>query len=159
MRVRDYDSAPPYLKEFSVKVPESFNWGFDVIDRWGREKGSGTALVFANDEADVRKYSFSEISKQTSQIANLFAKRGLKRGDAVMLMLPNTPMLWLAVVALIKKGVVIVPSAPTLTPKDLEYRISAAEMKGVVTDAADAKKFGNVLRGTTADSGSWHHLE
>jgi len=145
MRVRDYNSVPSYLKEFSVKVPESFNWGFDVIDRLGSEEGSGTALVFANDEGDVRKYSFSEISKETSRIANLFARRGLKKGDAVMLMLPNTPMLWLAVVALIKKGVVIVPSAPTLTSKDLEYRISAAEVKGVVTDAGNAKKFGDVF--------------
>ncbi|MGD0319829.1 MAG: AMP-binding protein, partial [Nitrososphaerales archaeon] len=144
MRVRDYNSVPSYLKEFSVKVPESFNWGFDVIDRLGSEEGSGTALVFANDEGDVRKYSFSEISKESSRIANLFAKRGLKKGDSVMLMLPNTPMLWLAVVALIKEGVVIVPSAPTLTAKDLEYRISAAEVKGVVTDADNAKKFGDV---------------
>ena len=81
MHVRDYNLAPAYLKEFSVKVPESFNWGFDVIDRWGRERGRGNALVFANDEGDVRKYTFSEVSKQTSQIANLLASFSLGEAD------------------------------------------------------------------------------
>ena len=145
MRVQDYTSVPNYVREFSVTVPEFFNWGFDVLDTWGREKSTETALVFVAEDGEVNRYSFSEVAKRTSQLANYFANCGLKKGDAVMLMLPNTPMLWLAVVALIKVGAVVVPSAPTLTSKDLEYRISAAEVKGVVTDSGNAKKFSEVF--------------
>ncbi len=145
MRVQDYTSVPSSLREFSVAVPEFFNWGFDVVDMWGKKTGARTALVFVNEEGEVESYSFSEVSKKTNQLASYFVKRGVRKGDPVMLMLPNAPILWLAVVALIKAGAVVVPSAPTLTPKDLEYRLSAAEIRCVVTDGGNAEKFAEVF--------------
>ncbi|HME18729.1 MAG TPA: acyl--CoA ligase [Nitrososphaerales archaeon] len=147
MRVRDYPLAPQYLKEFTADVPELFNWGFDVVDRWGREKREGQALVFADDGAKGDSYTFGDVSERSSQLCNYFRSHGIAKGDAVMLMLSNTPMLWLSVVALIKAGAVVVPSATTLTPKDLSYRLSAADIRGVITDGADLKKFTEVGTG------------
>lgn len=145
MRVQDYVSLPAAVRNFSVQVPELFNWGFDVVDRWGKERASANALILARDGGEELRYSFGEISKRSSQLAAYFARNGMKRGDACLLMLPNTPMLWLAVVALIKLGAIAVPSAPTLTQKDLGYRISAAGIKAVVTNGANAKKFEGVF--------------
>jgi acetyl-CoA synthetase/medium-chain acyl-CoA synthetase len=45
---------------------------------------------------------------------------------------------------------VVVPSAPTLTQKDLEYRISVAGVKGVITDSSNISKFAHVATGPGA---------
>ena len=124
-------------------MPEFFNWGYDVIDRWGREKGSAAALVHA-DDGGVTRYTFGEVSKRSTQLAKFLTDHGVRRGDSVLLMLPNVPMLWLAVVALIKAGAVIVPSAATLTPKDLRYRISAAGIRSIITDSEGSGKFTDI---------------
>jgi len=150
MRVQDYALAPRYLKEFRAEVPEHFNWGFDVVDRWGKERSRAQALVFAEDGGKADSLTFADISERSSQLCNYLRKRGIGRGDAVMLMLSNTPTLWLSVVALIKVGAVVVPSAPTLTPKDLAYRLSAADIRGVITDGADLSKFSEIGGGVIA---------
>ena len=170
MRVKDYAVAPEYLKRFEVDVPERFNWGFDVIDKWGSERRTQSALVFADEKGVSETYTFGQVAEKSSQLCNFFGNEGLTRGDPVLLMLPNTPMIWLSVVGLIKAGAVVVPSAPTLTQKDLEYRISAAGIKGVITDAPNVSKFDHVATGPGApkffgcvgkrqDEGNWLDME
>jgi len=150
MRVQEYAFAPEYLRSFTADVPEHFNWGFDVVDRWGREKGDERALVFADDKGRSKTYTFREVAEKSSQLCNYFASHGIGKGDPVLLMLPNTPMIWLSVVGLIKAGAVVVPSAPTLTQKDLEYRVTASGARGVITDATDIVKFAKVASGPGA---------
>lgn len=151
MLVRNYASVPSAVRNFSVQAPVTFNWGFDVVDRWGREQPSRTALLLDRDEGSPASFTFGEISAKSSQLANYLAGRGIGRGDPVLMMLPNTPELWLSIVALIKLGAVAVPSAPTLTQKDLGYRITAAGVRGVITDVGNTKKFegvpGSVIEG------------
>ena len=141
MLVQNYPTAPPAVKNFSVEAPPVFNWGFDIVDRWGRERPSRAALLLDRDEGHSVTYTFGEVSTKSSQLANYLSKSGIKKGDPVLLMLPNTPMLWLSVVALIKLGAIAVPSAPTLTTKDLAYRITAAGIRAIISDGNDAKKF------------------
>ena len=147
MRVQDYAFVPKYLREFEVEVPEKFNWGFDVVDRWGREKGQAPALVFVNEDGKADTLSFRAVAEKSSQICNYLGKHGIERGDPVLVMLSNVPELWLSVAALIKAGAIVVPSAPTLTPNDLEYRLPAAGIRGVITDPAGVKKFGELGSG------------
>jgi acetyl-CoA synthetase/medium-chain acyl-CoA synthetase len=144
MLVRDYEAVPIALRDFSLEVPEKFNWGTDVIDVWGREIGDEPALVHFRDGREVKKLTFSDVSRASGQLANYFLRHGVTKGDAVMLMLPNTPMLWLSVVALVKTGAVVVPTAPTLTEKDIEYRIATANVKGIITDVGNSVKFDTV---------------
>lgn len=147
MLVQNYAAAPPAVKRFSVQAPPMFNWGFDVVDRWGREQPSRNALILDREEGRAVTYTFGDVSIKSAQVANYLAKRGIRKGDSVLLMLPNTPMLWISVVALIKLGAVAVPSAPTLTSKDLGYRLMAAGVRGVISDGSNAKKFEGVSGG------------
>ncbi|HUK80755.1 MAG TPA: acyl--CoA ligase [Nitrososphaerales archaeon] len=144
MIVQNYAAAPSAVRNFSVQPPPMFNWGFHVVDRWGREQRSRTALILDRDEGRTVTYTFGDVSIKSSQLANYLSKSGVRKGDPVLIMLPNTPMLWLSVVALIKLGAIAVPSAPTLTTKDIAYRITAAGIRAVVSDDSNAKKFWGV---------------
>jgi acyl-coenzyme A synthetase/AMP-(fatty) acid ligase len=134
------------MKEFSVEVPEFFNWGFDVVDDWADRQASSRALVFAEENGATEILTFGQVREKSNQLCNFFLDNGISKGDPVLLMLPNTPTLWLAVVALIKAGAIVVPSAPTLTPKDLQYRVTAAGVRGIITDARSTAKFRDLPR-------------
>jgi acyl-coenzyme A synthetase/AMP-(fatty) acid ligase len=147
MRVQTYPFVPRYLKEFIVDVPDTYNWGFDLVDRLGREKGKAPALVFAHEGGAPETLTFGDVSDRSSRLANYLAGHGVGRGDPVMLMLSNTPWLWLSVVALMKAGAIVVPAAPTLTPNDLEYRLTAAMITGIITDETGAQKLAETPTG------------
>ncbi|MEM3185503.1 MAG: acyl--CoA ligase [Conexivisphaerales archaeon] len=138
-------TSAPDMANFSVEVPKYFNWGFDVIDHWAKEKPGLQALVYTDDAGNVQRFTFKDVSMISNQIANFLTAKGIKKGDAILVMLPNIPSLWFLVVALIKVGAVIVPCASLLTEKDLEYRIEAAHIRGIITDSMQSDKFSTIL--------------
>jgi acetyl-CoA synthetase len=73
-------------------------------------------------------------------VANIFLKYGPKKGERVLIMLPRVPEWWIFTIGLIKLGIVYCPAPTMLTPKDLKYRIEAADIRAVITDAENAPK-------------------
>ncbi len=143
--VAESSSGGNKLVDFSIEVPEYFNWGFDVIDRWASTKRELKALVYTDDAGEVESFTFNDVSLISNQFANFLTAKGIKKGDSVLLMLPNIPELWFLIVALIKIRAVIVPTTTQLTEKDLEYRITAAHIKGIITDSSQIEKFSGLL--------------
>ncbi len=75
------------LKDFSLRYPENFNFGYDVVDRIADETPDKRALVWCNVEGEEHVFSFGDIKRYSNRIANTFRKRGIGRGDRVMLIL------------------------------------------------------------------------
>ncbi len=125
---------------FRIDVPEYYNFGFDVIDAWAKKDRNRLAMIWTDQEGNERKYTFFDLMRLSNQAVNICIKYGIKKGDRVMLMLPRTPEWWIFTIALIKLGAVYCPAPTMLTPKDLKYRIQAAEIKMVITMAEHANK-------------------
>ncbi|MEG0146115.1 MAG: AMP-binding protein, partial [Clostridia bacterium] len=105
---------------------------FDVVDRLGRETPDALALRWCNPHGEARDFTFSDISRLSNQVANLFASLGIGRGDAVMLVLKRHHQFWPAIMALHKLGAIAVPATNLLTEKDIVYRVQAADIKLIV---------------------------
>ncbi|KUG20773.1 MAG: AMP-binding protein [Methanomicrobiaceae archaeon] len=133
----DYDEL---YAQFSIDVPEYYNFGFDVIDAWAKKDRNKLAMIWTNQQGDEKKYTFYDLMRQSNQAANILLKYGIKKGDRVMIMLPRIPEWWIFTIALIKLGAVYCPSPTMLTPKDLKYRIQAAEIRMVITMEDQAEK-------------------
>lgn len=129
--------------KFSWNIPETFNFGADVVDRWAREQ-DGPALIWSNEAGDERIYSFSDMARMTSKFANVLRAQGVKKGDRVLVMLPRTPEWMVAVVGVMKTGAIPIPSVEMLTARDIEYRVDNAEVAAVVCRAEHASKFASV---------------
>ncbi|WP_292405474.1 MULTISPECIES: AMP-binding protein [unclassified Methanoculleus] len=125
---------------FKIDVPEYYNFGFDVIDAWAKKDRNKLAMIWVNQKGDEKKYTFFDLMRLSNQAVNICLKYGIKKGDRVMLMLPRTPEWWIFVIALIKLGAVYCPATTMLTPKDLQYRIQAADIKMIITMAEHAGK-------------------
>ncbi len=125
---------------FKIDVPEYYNFGFDAIDAWAKKDRNKLAMIWVDQQGREKKYTFFDLMRLSNQAVNMCIKYGIKKGDRVMLMLPRTPEWWIFVIALIKVGAVYCPATTMLTPKDLKYRIQAADIRMIVTMAEYAEK-------------------
>lgn len=125
------------LVDFALKVPDHFNFGYDVVDAIARETPEKRALVWCNARHEERIFNFGELSRLSTQAANVFAAHGIRRGDRVMLLLKRHYEYWYALVGLHKLGAVAIPATNLLSAPDLAYRINAAEVAAVITTPED----------------------
>lgn len=123
------------LTDIKFNIPETFNFGFDVVDKIAQKKPNKTAMVWESEDHKVRHFTFSDMSKKSSQIANHLKAIGIRKGDRVMLILKRHPEFWFTIVALHKLGAVAIPATNQLTEKDLSYRFNAAGVRAVICTA------------------------
>ena len=125
----DFDSYEDFKANYKVNVPEDFNFGFDIVDGWAKEKPENRALVWCDDDGEEKTFTFAEMSKLSNQAANYFKSLGLHKGSVVMMILRRRYEYWICATALIKMGVIIIPGTLQLTTHDLVYRAKAANIE------------------------------
>jgi len=128
---------------FRWPVLERFNWAIDYFDHQA-EGNNRLALWIVNEDGTESKVTFARMSERSSRVANFLHQAGVKRGDRILVMLPNVVPLWEITLAAMKVGAVISPATTLLAQADLEDRIERGGMRHVITDAAGASKFENI---------------
>ncbi|GAB4250630.1 acyl-CoA synthetase [Deferrisoma sp.] len=125
----DYDEV---CRTFRLNVPEYFNYGFDVIDRWAQDR-SKLAMVWADRTGeDIRKYSFFDLMQLSNRFANVLRDLGFKKGDRLFVMVPRIVEWYAVMLGSFKLGVIPLPSPNILVPNDVRYRVNQAEASGAV---------------------------
>lgn len=125
---------------FRWQVPETFNFGADVVDRWASER-DGPALIWEDAAGETARFNYSDLSRLSNRLANVLRSHGVIKGDRVIVMLPRLPEWFIAMIAIMKIGAVPVPSIEMLTARDLEYRVRNAEPKVVICRGSQVSKF------------------
>jgi acetyl-CoA synthetase len=140
----DFDSYEDFYRNYTCVVPENFNFAYDVLDEWARIEPDKLALVWTNDDAKMKSYTFGDMKHLSDKAANVLLSMGIKKGDVVMLILKQRPEVWVMMNALMKIGAVCIPGTYQLTKKDIEYRCNIAEVKCLVS-VDDPELAGNIL--------------
>ena len=134
----EYGSYEELKAGYSVRVPEGFNFAYDVVDAWTKEQPGKNALYYCDDNGARRMYTFEEVSELSKKEASWLLSLGVKRGDRVMFMLKQAPEVWFTFIACHRIGAVCIPATFQLTPKDIVYRCNAASVRLIcVTDDAE----------------------
>jgi len=128
----DFESYDDFMQNFSINIPEDFNFGFDVIDDWAAREPDKLALLWCDDHGEERRFTFNDLSKLSNKAANYFIDLGIKKGDVVMCVLRQRYEYWITTIALCKIGAVVIPATMQLTSKDIIYRANAAKIKAFV---------------------------
>ena len=139
----EFSSQEDFIKNLHIKVPENFNFGYDVVDVWASENPNKLALLWTNDKGECKKFTFADLKKYTDQTASYFQSLGIGRGDKVMLILKRNYEFWFSIIALHKLGAVVIPATHLLTKKDIVYRCQAASIKMIVA-AGDKVILGHI---------------
>ncbi|MDR1408171.1 MAG: AMP-binding protein [Tannerella sp.] len=132
LKQTSFRSQEDFTENFSINVPENFNFGYDVVDVRAAETPDKKAIVWTDDHGHYIDFTFAEIKAYSDRTASWFQSLGIGRGDMVMLILKRRYEFWFAVVALHKLGAVVIPATHLLTKKDIAYRAAAADIKAVV---------------------------
>jgi len=127
-----FDSYADFKKNYTLHVPEKFNFARDVVDAWAEADETKRALVWLNDRGERREFTFKEISDLSKQAANYLSSLGLKKGDRIMTLLKRNWQYWVTAVACHRMGVVIIPASVQLATKDIVYRVNAADIKAII---------------------------
>lgn len=132
-----FTSQEDFIKNFHVRVPENFNFGYDVVDAWAAEQPDKKAMLWTNDHGAHHQYTYAELKEQTDRTASYFQSLGIGHGDMVMLILKRRYEFWYSIIALHKIGAVAIPATHLLTKKDIVYRCNAASIKMIVAAGED----------------------
>jgi len=127
-----FTSQEDFIANFKVKVPENFNFGYDVVDAWAAEQPDKNALLWTNDKGEHIQFTYADLKKYTDMTASYFQSLGIGHGDKVMLILKRRYEFWFSIIALHKLGAVVIPATHLLTKKDIVYRCQAAGIKMIV---------------------------
>ena len=119
-----------------------FNFTCDIVEGWAKVRPGDLALWCVAESGSECRFSFAELADRSRRAAHRFHQAGVRRGDRVLLMLPRVPMWWMGMLGLIRLGAVPIPATTLLTAKDIQYRIAAADITAILTDAHGAVKVG-----------------
>ena len=150
-----FSSQEDFMQNFKVKVPENFNFGYDVVDEWARTQPNKKALCWTNDKGEHIDFTFADIKRESDKTASYFKSLGIGHGDMVMLILKRRYEFWFSIIALHKLGAVCIPATHLLTEKDIIYRCNAADIKMIV--AVGDKIVTDHINRSIADSPSLQH--
>ena len=120
------------LLNFELVYPEDYNFGYDVVDEMARLAPDQRALAWCSAGRERRDFTFGEISRLSSQAANVFSAHGIRKGDRVLVILKRHYEYWYVAPALHKLGAVLIPATHMLTRADLEYRVRTADIRAAV---------------------------
>lgn len=137
----DYEKT---YREFKWEIPEYYNFGFDGIDRWAEDR-TKLALISVDDTGlHAVRHTFYDLMRLSNQFANLLLKMGIKKGDRVLLMLPRIPEWYVAMMGMIKLGVIPMPTSVLVTSEDVKFRVNQSEAILAVTSIEHVTKVAEV---------------
>lgn len=123
------------LTKFELVCPDNFNFGYDVIDEFGKNEPDRRALVYVSEEGEEHIFTYGDLMRKSNQAANMFLAHGVKKGDKVLTVLKRHYQMWFTTIALCKIGAVLIPATNQLMAKDFVYRFDAAHVKFVLATA------------------------
>ncbi|XP_055483304.1 acyl-coenzyme A synthetase ACSM3, mitochondrial isoform X1 [Psammomys obesus] len=145
---KDYTTAIPQnfsnyesmKRDFKIEIPEYFNFAKDILDQWSSmekagKRPSNPAFWWTDGNGEEVRWGFEELGSLSRKFANILTDAcSLQRGDRVMVILPKIPEWWLANVACMRTGTVLIPGTTQLTQKDILYRLQSSKANCIITD-------------------------
>ena len=128
----EFESYEDFSENFSIKIPENFNFAWDVMDKLANNKPNERALFWCDEWGGKAEYTYADIRRHSNQAANVLSAAGIRAGDPVMLILKRRYEYWPTLLALHKIGAVAIPATHLLTAKDIIYRCDAADIAAII---------------------------
>ena len=100
---------------------------FSTFEAVARKKGNGTAVIYLGT-----RYSYLKLQDLAERFAAALTDMGLRKGQRIIIYLPNS-IQWVVVwLGIQRAGGVCVPITPIYTPYDLKYIANDSEAEAIV---------------------------
>ena len=109
---------------------DNFNIATECIDRHPK---NNTAIRIKFEDGRSEMYSFGEMSRWTSQYANLLDTLGIEQGNRIAILLQPSIEFYVSMFGIFKRGAVIVPCSPLFGSEAVNFRLEKSDAKALVT--------------------------
>ncbi|MCM3116623.1 acyl--CoA ligase [Neobacillus sp. MER 74] len=130
------------MKREDLIAPEKYNLVSEV-EHFAKNPNR-VALKWESEAGDTQQVTYEQLMRKVNQAANVFARNGLNKGDVVLVIVPRLIEAYVVYLAALKAGLVVIPSSEMLKEKDLQYRITHGDVKGVISHYPYADQFENI---------------
>lgn len=127
--VEDENGTPTSI---TFKNTEHFNFAFDLVDELSKKEPDKLAMLHIASDKTERRFTFTDMRRESNRCANYFTSLGIKKGDRVMLVLKRHYQFWFAMLGLNKIGAIAIPAVNQLQEHDFEYRFKSAGVSTII---------------------------
>ncbi|NTW52235.1 MAG: long-chain fatty acid--CoA ligase [Chlorobiaceae bacterium] len=136
--LRHYDKGVPHsLKPYPAKTL------IDFLRESSKSYPDGPALLFKG-----ASFSYGELERMSNEFASALVSSGIRKGDRVALLLPNSPQMIIAEFGIWKAGAIAVPINPIYTDYELVHAFNASGVETAIVLTSFYNKV-NGLKGRT----------
>ncbi len=121
-----------------AELPEYFNWADEIFEGLHvKNQGDKTALIWRDIATkEEKRYSYQELAANGNKVLNFLRKANVEKGDNMYMMVPIVPETWFSSFAAVKGGIITVPTATTMTVRELQFRFETYAPDVMMADAA-----------------------
>ena len=130
--IKDMGQRETAAKAFFEKLnkadlPEKFNWVAEIFEGIHvKERGDQPALIWTDLDTDAEsQFTYKELAGNGNKFLNFVRKNGVEKGDNLYMLTPIVPETWFACLAGMKGGLVSVPTATSMTEREIQFRFEA----------------------------------
>jgi len=115
------EGVPEFIEYEEICLPE-------ILDRTAVQFPDNIALIFQG-----YRVTFKELKEMVDRFATCLANFGIKKGDAVAILLPNVIPCVAAYFAILRLGAITVMNNPLYTDRELKYQFTDSGSKALIT--------------------------
>ncbi|GAC23879.1 MAG: long-chain-fatty-acid--CoA ligase FadD [Alteromonadaceae bacterium] len=121
-----------WLKSYDARVPHEINPDsyasiVDILEQAVSTYADSVSYINLG-----KSITFKELDQQSKQFAAYLQHSGLKKGDAVAIMMPNLLQYPVALFGVLRAGMVVVNVNPQYTARELKHQLNDADAKAIV---------------------------
>lgn len=138
------DSIQETYDQFRWEIPEYYNIGVDICDKWANKNPERLAIIDVDQDGRTQEFTFADLKRKSNQLANALEGLGLscagEIGDRVGVLLPQCLETAVSHVAIMKMGCISVPLFTLFGEEALLHRLRDSGAKIVITNAEGERK-------------------
>ena len=128
------DTYDNLRRDFRWQIPAKFNIGTAVSDEWAAREPERVCLQHFSPDGAHLSLTYGAFSAQSSSFAQGLLEQGVRPGDRVAILLPQSFETAIAHAAIYKLGAIALPLALLFGVEALEYRLRDAGAVAIVTN-------------------------
>jgi benzoate-CoA ligase family protein len=112
-----------------MQLPDTANLAdYFLFQRLEEGLGHKTALSYGD-----RHYSYELVAQRTRAMASLLHRTGIRRGERVLIVLPDTPPFAWVFFGVLARGAVVAMGNPDASPEQIDYLVGYTRATAVIT--------------------------
>jgi acetyl-CoA synthetase len=144
MKLPACDTYDALYGNFRWEIPAKFNIGHAISDAWAEQEPDRLCLQHFSPDGNHSSLTYGELRDRSASFANALAALGIRRGDRVALLLPQSFETVIAHAAIYKMGAIALPLALLFGAEALEYRLKVSGASAIVTNDFGLERLSSV---------------